>query len=119
MSGTVKNLSPGEMVWTFNEKHDPKTGRLELPIYANPGPCPVSNGIWRCAGVYVGDSTKDNGHQFEVWAAVVSEEQAEHIVAKALVNTYKGGPGLPEDEVPHVTGVAPINRTVTINNPGP
>ncbi len=115
----MKNLSPGEMVWTFNEKHDPKTGRLELPIYANPGPCPVSNGIWRCAGVYVGDSTKDNGHQFEVWAAVVSEEQAEHIVAKALVNTYKGGPGLPEDEVPHVTGVAPINRTVTINNPGP
>ena len=119
LSGRVTNLSPGEMVWTFNQKYDPKTGRLQLPFFANPGPCAVADGKWSCEGVYVGDSTKDNGRQFAVWAAVVNEEQAQHIVGKALVNTYKGGPGLPEEEVPHVTGVAPVKRMVTINNPGP
>ena len=118
ISGRVTNLSPGEMVWTFNQKYD-KTGRLELPIFANPGPCPVTNETWRCENVYIGDSTKDNRRQFAVWASVVSEEQAKHIVADALVNTYKGGSGLPEGDVPHVTDVAPVKRTVTISNPGP
>jgi hypothetical protein len=114
ISGEVTNLKPRELIWTFNQPYD-EHGKPVRVIYANPGPCPMDGEKWQCANVYVGDQKKDEGHTFDVWVAVVSEEQANAIVGEALVNTYHGGPTLAEAKVPHVTGIKPVKSKVTLD----
>lgn len=69
LSGSVSDLQPGQMVWTFNASMSNPT-----LLYPNLGPCPVDGNTWTCNDIYLGQD-KDYCTQFILWAVVVTDEQ--------------------------------------------
>ena len=81
LTGPVSgSLAPDEMVWTFNQPLMAGGGH-----YPDTGPCPVSNGMWSCGSIYIGQSPtkadpKAGLGQYRIWASVVSDKEAYNIV---------------------------------------
>jgi hypothetical protein len=73
VSGTVRNLRPGQTVWVFND-----VANYPYSVYLNTGPCAVSGTNWTCGYIYVGPAS-DNTQTFAIWAAVVSSQQSAYL----------------------------------------
>jgi hypothetical protein len=79
LSGTVYNLKPGEMVWTFNEPTGRQAGAGS--IYADSGPCTVSGNTWSCNDIYIGETPttadpKLGQGSYIIFAAIISDQDA-------------------------------------------
>lgn len=91
VTGTVKNLAPDEVVWSFNEPYT--TGSSPLPsglVYPDAGPCRVNGSSFRCNLVFAGDE-KDYCRQVRLWVAVVTVDEANddaNIKSGITGNTY-------------------------------
>ena len=95
ISGPASGLKAGQMVWTFNQPDGAG------PYFPNSGPCPVSNGVWTCKGIWIGPSGDAGKGSYKLAAVVVSEQEAfdivEHLRCRtppSCTETYTTMPGL-------------------------
>lgn len=109
VSGTVRDLEPGQMLWTYNQKHEKDDYDTVGPIYPDAGPCPVSaNGTFGCALGYAGNSSISSGVTYTVYIAVVTPEQA-YESAKVKANYEALTPFSSVASIPHVAGESTVD----------
>jgi hypothetical protein len=95
LSGTVYNLKPGQMVWTFNEPTAQQPGAGS--IYADSGPCTVSGNTWSCNDIYIGESPtiadpKLGQGSYIILAAIISDQDAFTLVNDLRCHTTPTNP---------------------------
>ena len=76
VTGTVLNLAPSEVVWSFNEPYT--TGSSPVPsgrLYPDAGPCRVDGSSFRCDLVFAGEK-QDFCRQVQLWVAVITADEA-------------------------------------------
>jgi hypothetical protein len=90
LSGTVYNLKPGQVVWTFNQ---PISGQAASSgFFADTGPCAVTGNTWSCSNVYIGISptakdSKAGQGTYLIWAVILSDQDAFNIVNDLRCNS--------------------------------
>ena len=92
-SGNAMNLAPGQLVWTFNQSVNVKTGSISPRTYPDTGPCLVnySKQTWTCSNIYVGN-VSDTGTYY-VCAAILTAPDAFSVVSllrNTLANASTG-----------------------------
>jgi hypothetical protein len=113
ITGTIDNLRPGQMVWVLTQPYT-GTGRPSKLFFPAIGPCPVDQrGIWSCR-IQVG-SAADVGHEFAIWATVVTSAQG---YANARLEALPTGSGRyfiysTSSDLPHASGIRPVSLLVT------
>jgi hypothetical protein len=95
LSGTVHNLKPGQVVWTFNQpiSGDPATGTY----FAETGPCAISGDTWSCNNVYIGDAVSSADPEagkgnYLIWAVILSDQDAFNVVDELRCHSTNGHP---------------------------
>ena len=93
LSGTINNLQPGQLVWTFFQFVN-RNGTLGSQIYPTSGPCRVdfTSHIWTCPGAYIG--AINDSHSYRVCAAILNFSEANATV-NLIENTYAKDANLP------------------------
>jgi hypothetical protein len=95
LSGTVHNLKPGQVVWTFNQ---PISGQPGAGTYfADTGPCAVTGITWSCNNVYIGDAPSLTDPEagkgtYLVWAIILSDQDAFNVVDELRCHSTAGHP---------------------------
>lgn len=116
ISGDVRNLRPGQLIWTYDEPISAHGG--EGLLYPQLGPCPVApDNTWTCDTGFAGEPVQGRGQRFKLWAAVVDPAQG-YIAIKTklgLDSTYSGR-SYARSDVPHVTGTQ-LSELLTVPRP--
>lgn len=95
LSGTVYNLKPGQVVWTFNQ---PISGQAASSGYfADTGPCAITGNTWSCSNIYIGESpTAENPKAgqgtYLIWAVILSDQDAFNVVNDLRCNSAPSHP---------------------------
>lgn len=90
LSGTVYNLKPGQVVWTFNQ---PISGPgASSDFFADTGPCAITGNTWSCSNIYIGESPtvknpKAGQGTYLIWAVILSDQDAFNIVNDLRCNS--------------------------------
>jgi hypothetical protein len=92
-SGNAINLAPGQLIWTFNQSVNGKTGSISPRTYPDTGPCLIdySKQTWTCSNIYVGN-VNDTGI-YHVCVAVLTAPDAFAVVSllrNTLANASTG-----------------------------
>jgi hypothetical protein len=97
VTGQVKNLAAGQVLWTFNQ---PIYQNTPLSIYVDPGPCAANNmGIFDCSLGFATGSESD----YDIIVAVVTTQQA-YTYALEKAKLISGESYTSEIDLPHVNG---------------
>jgi hypothetical protein len=97
VTGTAKNLTAGEVLWTFNQ---PISQNTPLAIHADPGPCAADdNGIFNCSLGFANGTPSD----YNIIVAVVTDQQAYDFTLQK-VGLAPSANYLSTSDIPHVTG---------------
>ncbi len=116
VAGTVKNFGNNHLIWTYNQPYDYASGDPG-PLYPDPGPCPVDeNGNFRCNLGYAGSLQNDAGRKFNIWAAVVSDEDA-YDAASVKAQLDNRSAYANAVAVPHVDGAETMD-SFEVTHPG-
>jgi hypothetical protein len=97
VTGTARNLTAGEVLWTFNQ---PISQNTPLTIYPDPGPCAADdNGIFKCSLGFATGTPSD----YNIIVAVVTDQQA-YDFALQKERLVTSANYLSTSDIPHVTG---------------
>ena len=95
LSGTVYNLKPGQVVWTFNQPISDQAGSSDF--FADTGPCAITGSTGSCNNIYIGESPTAKNPKaglgtYLIWAAIISNQDAFNIVDDLRCNSTQGHP---------------------------
>src|SRR5215831_6360193 len=76
LTGTVRGLKAGEMIWTFSQYPSSKNPNYASKFFPDTGPCVVNEAkhTWACNRMTIGDPGEVG--VYRIWVSVVSDEEA-------------------------------------------